>query len=125
MGVGSIRWVGFADLTFATSAQLAFARAVEQAATDAHELRPEAWGIEDRRVVYSDEAEAPIAVLDGTKRLLAALALLAIDGDAVLEVATSAERWVVRAAPPSISKELVVGDDDDEEGAGETIRTAS
>jgi hypothetical protein len=116
--------VGFADLTFAGSAQLAFARAVEQAATDAHELRPEAWAIEDRQVVYSDEVEAPIAVLDGTKRLLAALALLAIGGEAALEVAM-AERWIVRAAPPSISKELVVGDDDDEEGAGETIRTAS
>ncbi len=116
----SLRWTGFADLSFAESAHLAFARAVEQAATDVHEVRPEAWVIEDRRVGYSDDVEASALSLEGTKRLLAALALQAISGEATIQVAMPPERWVVRAAAPSISKELLVGDD-----VGETIRTAA
>jgi hypothetical protein len=115
-----VRWTGFADLSFADSAHLAFARAVEQAATDVHELRPEAWVVEDRRVTFSDQVESGQALLEGTKRLLGALVLQAFAGEASIEVAMSAERWVVRAAPPSVSKELVVGDD-----VGETIRTAA
>ncbi len=117
-----MRWNGFADLSFADSAHLAFARAVEQAATDAHELRPEAWVVEDRRVAFSDQVESGQAMLEGTKRLLRALVLQAVAGEAAIEVAMPPERWVVRAAPPSVSKELVVGD---ETAAGETIRTAA
>jgi hypothetical protein len=117
-----VRWSGFADLSFGDSAHLAFARAVEQAATDAHELRPEAWVVEDRHVAFSDQVESGQALLEGTKRLLRALTLQAIAGEAAIEVTMPSERWVVRAAPPSVSKELVVGDD---VGAGETIRTAA
>jgi hypothetical protein len=130
----SLRWTGFADLVFAESAHLAFARAVEQAATDVHEHRPESWVIEDRRIAYAEDVDDSTAdprarsvvaspqALEGTKRLLAALALQAIAGEAAIEVAMPPERWVVRAAAPSISKELVVGDD---VGEGETIRTTA
>jgi hypothetical protein len=116
-----VRWTGFADLTFVDSAHLAFARAAEQAATDVHLDRPEAWVVEDRHVSFSAEIDAGLPVLEGTKRLLGALVLQAISGEAVIEVTQPYERWILRAAPPSVSKEILVGDDT----TGETIRTAA
>jgi hypothetical protein len=121
-----VRWTGFADLSFADSAHLAFARACEHAMTDAHEAQPESWVIEDRRITFSADVESGPQQIDGTKRLLAALVLQALAGDAVIEVAQPPElpeRWVLKAGTPSISKELVVGDGYD--GEGETIRTAA
>jgi len=115
----NVRWTGFADLSFAASARLAFSRALEQAETDAHEHHPEAWVIEDRRIAFSVDAETPRPVLDGTKRLLGALVLEAIAGEVLVEVSTPPERWARKAAL-SISKEITVGE---EHEAGDTIRT--
>ncbi|HVY45827.1 MAG TPA: hypothetical protein VHB21_08110 [Minicystis sp.] len=122
MAGGTVRWTGFAELRFEGSAGLAFARAVEQAATDVHLELPDAWVVEDRRVTFSAEVEGGPQLLEGTKRLLRALALQAVAGDVALEIAQPFERWVLRAAPPSSSKELAVGDEPPD---GETIRTAA
>ena len=117
----NVRWSGFADLTFASSARLAFSRALERAETDVNEHQAQAWVIEDRRISFSIDAETSPHVLEGTRRLLGALVLDAVAGEAVVEVTTSpAERWSRKAAL-SISKEITVGEDYD--GAGETIRT--
>ncbi len=115
------RWNAFADLTFAGSAHLAFARAIEHAETDAHLEQQGAWVIEDRRISFSFEGESSLPVLDGTKRLLAALVLEAAAGDVLVETSEPRERWARKAALPSISKEITIGEEYD--AAGETIRT--
>ncbi|MEJ7733300.1 MAG: hypothetical protein WKG00_29410 [Polyangiaceae bacterium] len=108
-------WTGFADLGFTGSARLAMARAHERAETEAQEALREAWEIDDRHVAFCFEGETSRAVLEGCRRLLEALVLLATSGEALLECKGSrdavGERWVLRAGAPSVSKELVVGDE--------------
>jgi hypothetical protein len=116
-----VRWSGFADLVFAESARLAFAKAAELADTDAHEEHAEAWIIQDRQVTFSIETESGRPLLEGMRRFLVLLALQAESGEAVLEVAEGGERWVCRAATPSVSKELAV-DPEDEAPESRTIR---
>ncbi len=53
-----LRWSGYANLAFAESAWLAFARAAELGETDVHEQHPEAWAIDDRRVTFAVETES-------------------------------------------------------------------
>jgi vacuolar-type H+-ATPase subunit E/Vma4 len=121
-----VRWTGFADLCFGESARLAFARASEHAMTDVYQAQPDAWILEDRRIMFSADLESGASQLEATKRLLSALVLQAVAGEAVIEVAQPPdlpERWVCKAATPSISKELVVSEAYD--GAGETVRTAA
>ena len=105
------QWTGFADLVFPGSARLAMARAHERAETEAQEALPEAWEVDDRRVAFSFEGQTSRAVLEGCHRLLESLVLEASSGEAILECKAPVERWVMRAAGPSVSKELVVGDD--------------
>lgn len=104
-------WTGFADLGFAGSARLAMARAHERADTDAQDALPEAWEIDDRHVAFSFEGETSRAVLEGCRRLLESLVLEATSGEALLECRATTEKWVLRAGAPSVSKELVVGDE--------------
>jgi hypothetical protein len=108
-------WTGFADLGFSGSARLALVRAHERAETEAQEALLEAWEIDDRHVAFSFEGETSRAVLEGCRRLLEALVLEATSGEALLECRGShdavGERWVMRAGVPSVSKELVVGDE--------------
>lgn len=118
-----VRWTGFADLSFAESARLAFARALEAAEADAHGSFPDAWVIEDRRVSFSVTVDTSRPVLEGIQRLLGELVLSAVSGDAFIESELPVERWARRAAAPSISKEISIGED--EASAGETIRTAA
>lgn len=119
------RWTGYAELSFAQSARLAFARAVDQAETEAHGEFPDAWVIEDRQISFSVTAESSRPVIDGIQRLLGILVLSAVSGEAVVESEQPAERWSRRAAAPSISKEITIGEESADEGAGETIRTAA
>lgn len=102
------RWSGFADLTFSESAWSAFARAAELAETDAHEQCSEAWVLHDRRITFAVETESGRALVEGIKRFLGLLALQAESGEAVVEIASPRERWLRRAASPSISKELAI-----------------
>jgi hypothetical protein len=119
-----LRWTGFADFCFEESAHLALARAQEQEVTDAYTAAPEAWLVDDRRITFSLQTESALSLLEGTKRLLAALSLQAASGEAVIEIAPSSERWVRHAGAPPTS--ATVGyPEEDYEGAGETIRTAS
>lgn len=117
-----LRWSGFADFAFADSAWGAFARAAELAETDAHEQCPEAWVIHDRRITFSLATESGRALIEGMKRFLGLLALQAASGEAVIEVESPLERWVRRAASPSISKELALESDAPE---SRTIRASS
>jgi hypothetical protein len=117
-----VRWTGFADLGFSSSARLAFARALERAETDVHEQTASAWVVDDRRVGFSFDAESSVAVLEGCKRLLDALAIEAHAGEAFIECKEPhEERWARRAALPSISKEITIVEEYD--GPSETIRT--
>jgi hypothetical protein len=116
-----LRWSGFAEFAF-DDARLAFARAAELADTDAHELHPEAWVVDDQRVTFSLDAESSRPVLEGMKRFLGLLALQAQRGEAVIEVEQPLERWVRRAATPSVSKELAL---DPDAPASRTIRASS
>lgn len=115
-----LRWTGFADLSFAESARLSLARAVEQAETEAHEELPGAWVIEDRRITFSVETETSRATVEGLKRLFGALMMVATSGEVMIEV-EGGERWARKASSPSVSKEIAVGEERDL--AGETIRT--
>jgi len=124
-----VRWIGFADLTFPESARLAFDRAAELAETEAHAELPDAWVIEDRRITFSIETDSNRPMIEGIKRMLGALVMLATAGEAHIEVHTSAgssgtvqERWARKASTPSVSKEIAVTED---ETAPETIRTAA
>lgn len=99
----TVTWSGFADLAFTESARLAFARAAELAETDAHEEHPEAWVIDDRRIVFSAESAASsLGHVAGMKRFLGLLALQAMAGDAVIEVLVPPERWHRHAALSSL-----------------------
>ena len=92
-----VRWSGWAELTFAQSALLAFARAAELADTDVHEQHPEVWVIDDRRVTFELETEGSRTDVEAMKRFLALLALQAEDGEATVEVAEPRELWQRRA----------------------------
>jgi hypothetical protein len=116
-----ICWSGFADLTFAGSAGLALERALEQAQTEAYQDLREAWVIEDRHIAFSIDSETPHAQLEGTRRILAALVLEAVAGEVAIETANPGDRWVRRAAVPSVSKEITIGEGDDD--TRQTIRT--
>src|SRR5262245_42328352 len=124
MAVMAVRWSGFADLVFTESARSAFARAAELAETDAHEQCPAAWVIDDRRIAFSLTIESGRALIEGMKRFLGLLTLQAESGEAVIEVEAPLERWVRRAATPSISKELAFALED-EVPASRTIRASS
>jgi hypothetical protein len=117
----SLRWSGFADLAFAESAWSAFARAAELAETDAHEQCPEAWVIHDRRITFSLATVSSRSLVEGMKRFLGLLALQAESGEAVIEVEAPVERWIRRAASPSVSKELAL----DDAPESRTIRASS
>ncbi len=101
-----LRWSGFADLVFAESAPLAFARAAELAETDVHEQHRDAWLIDDRHLTFSLESESTRPTIEAMKRFLGLLALQAEGGEAVIEIAEPRERWLRRPAPLSISKDL-------------------
>jgi hypothetical protein len=106
-----VRWTGFADLTFEESAWLAFAHAAEHAETDAHEGLLDAWVIEDRRLLFSVETATSRPVLEAIKRMVNALVLQAVAGEAILETGAG-ERWAWRPSvggAPSDSKEIVIG----------------
>ena len=100
------RWSGFADLAFAESAGLAFARAAELAETDVHEQHHDAWVIDDRHLSFSLETESGRATIEAMKRFLGLLALQAQEGEATIEIAEPRERWLRRAASPSSSDDL-------------------
>nr|AYM54423.1 hypothetical protein [Phaselicystis flava] len=121
-----VRWTGFADFVFVDSAWLAFVRAGELAETDAHEVCPDAWLIEERRIVFDLDGETSRRVLEGIKRFLDMLALQAVSGEASIELASPserwAERWVRRAAIPSVWKELARLDAIEGPTSGQTIR---
>jgi hypothetical protein len=120
------RWSGFADFSFPDSAHLAFARAIELAETDTQEQHPDAWVIEDRQVTFSLQAESNRSDIESIERVLDLLALQAIAGEAVVEVAFPPERWVRRASTPPFSGELAIDEGDSENGPmSKTIRTAS
>jgi hypothetical protein len=118
-----VRWSGFADLVFAESASLAFARAAELADTDVHEQHQDAWVIDDRRLSFSLETSSSRAVIEGMKRFLGLLALQAQEGEAAVEIASLRERWVRRAASPSHREEL--GVDSESPPQSQTIRVAA
>ncbi|MEP7121833.1 MAG: hypothetical protein ABJE95_13015 [Byssovorax sp.] len=82
-----VRWSTSVDLEFPDSAHLAFARAAELAETDVHEQYVGAWAIEDRRISLSLEIETARPTIEAVQRFLALLALQAIAGDAVIEIA--------------------------------------
>ena len=116
-----MRWSGYADLVFAESAWLAFARAAELAETDVHEEHPEAWVIDDRHLTFSLEHDSGRPHLEAIQRFLTLLALQAETGEAVVELSIPRERWVRRAASPSNAEEVAL---DPEEAVPEsrTIR---
>ncbi len=116
------RWSGFADLVFAESASLAFARAAELAETDVHEQHNDAWVIDDRHLSFSLEAESSRASIDAMKRFLGLLALQAQEGEAAIEIPDTRERWLRAAASPSSSEDLAVPLDDPPQS--QTIRAA-
>jgi len=103
-----MRWSGYADLVFAESAWLAFARAAELAETDVHEEHSGAWVIDDRHLTFSLEHESGRPHVDALERFLGLLAMQAESGEAVIEIAAPSERWVRRAATPSLSREVAV-----------------
>ena len=106
----SLRWSSFADLRFAESAWLAFARAAELAETDVHEQHRGAWIIDDRHIAFSLETESGRSVIEAMKRFLGLLVLQAEAGEATLEVAAPPERWARRAASLSSAAELAPGE---------------
>lgn len=121
-----IRWNGFAELGFRESARLAFARALDLVHTDAHGEFPDAWVIDERSISFSLTAETSRPVLEAIQRVLGALVLGAVSGEAVIECEHPSERWMRRASVPTISSEIVIGDDVTEDAnPGQTIRTAS
>jgi hypothetical protein len=101
-----LRWSGYADLTFAESAWLAFARAAELGETDVHEQHREAWVIDDRRVVFALDTESSRVTVEAMKRFLGLLALQAAGGEATIEIAEPREVWVRRACAPSFPEGL-------------------
>jgi hypothetical protein len=109
-----MHWSGFAELVFADSALHAFARAAELADTDVHEQHHGAWAIDDRHLTFSLETDSSRAVMEAMQRFLGLLVLQAEEGEALIEAsAPSSERWLRRAASPSISKELTFAVSDD------------
>jgi hypothetical protein len=116
-----VRWSGFADLGFAESAWLAFARAAELAETDVHEQHQDAWIIDDQHLSFSLQVESSRAVIEAMKRFLSLLALQAQEGEATIEIAEPPERWLRRAASPSTQDELI---HDDGPPQSQTIRVA-
>ena len=124
-----VRWSGSAYLEFPHSAHLAFSRASELAETDVHEQYAGAWAIEDHRITFSLEVDTGRQEIEAMRRFLALLALQATAGEAVIEIAFPAERWVRHPAALSSSGEIVPVDgfasDDDDGPASKTIRAAS
>jgi hypothetical protein len=98
-----LRWSGFADLAFAESAWLAFARAAELAETDVHELHRGAWVIDDQHISFSLEAEGTRSTVEAMQRFLGLLVLQAEDGEATIEVAEPRSCWARRAVPASVA----------------------
>jgi hypothetical protein len=96
-----LRWSGFADLAFAESAWLAFARAAELAETDVHELHRDAWVIDDQHIAFSLETESSRSTVEAMERFLGLLVLQAEDGEAAIEIVEPRSRWVRRAVPAS------------------------
>lgn len=120
-----LRWSGYADFSFPESAPLAFARAVELAETDTHEEHPDAWVIEERRVSFSLEAESSRQAIESIKRLLDLLALQAVQGEALIEIAFPAERWLRRTSTPAMESGPAPSDGELTDGpTSKTIRTA-
>jgi hypothetical protein len=115
------RWTAFADLTFAESAHLAFAKASEIAGAEAAIELHGAWLIEDRRIAFHADGDAGRATIESAIRVLDALVVQATSGEAIVElVDVTSERWARKAASPSISKEISIADAAD---VSETIRT--
>ena len=94
-----LRWSGYADLSFAESAWLAFARAAELAETDIHEQHQDAWIIDDLHIAFALETESGRGPIEAMQRFLDLLVLQAEAGEARIEIAEPCECWVRRAAP--------------------------
>jgi hypothetical protein len=94
----SLRWSGFAHLSFSESAWLAFARAAELAETDIHEQHQDAWIIDDRHIAFALETESGRGPIQAMQRFLDLLVLQAEAGEARIEIAEPCEHWVRRAA---------------------------
>jgi hypothetical protein len=87
---------GYAELGFVESAGLSFARAIERAHADPTVDHPAAWVIEDRRIVFSVEAEMGPIEIDAHRRLLEEMVREASTGEAYLDM-PNGERWARRA----------------------------
>ncbi len=119
-----MRLRGFADLTFADSARLALVRAGERAHSDVDQVHPDAWAVEDRRVVFSLEVDVARASFEAHRRLLDELVDEAAGGEATLDYGPAedpaSERWARRV---SGSGTHPVAGDSDAASAMPTIRT--
>jgi hypothetical protein len=103
------RWTAFADLSFADSAWLAFARAAELAETDAHEQHRAAWVIDDNRIQVSlTNVESGRSMVEGLRRFLGLLALQAVDGEVRIDVLSPRESWVRTPAAASARTERAI-----------------
>lgn len=83
---------GFAELTYAESARLSFARACEKAPIDVTLDHPHAWVVDDRRISFALDSELGGADLAAHRALLEDLAKEASSGEAYLDV-EGQERW--------------------------------
>lgn len=89
----------FGELSFATSAGLAFAQATEAAQADPEREHPEAWLIEDRRIGVSFEGELNRVELRALVRVTESLAKSATSGEILIE-SDAGERWQLAAPQP-------------------------
>jgi hypothetical protein len=89
-----VRVRGFAELTYAESARLSFARACEKAPADITLEHPHAWVVDDRRISFALDAELTGADLAAHRALLEDLAKEASSGEAYLDT-DGQERWSI------------------------------
>jgi hypothetical protein len=87
-----VRVRGFAELTYADSARLSFARACERAPIDITLEHPHAWVVDDRRISFALDADLAAQDLAAHRALLEDLAKEASSGEAYLD-AEGLERW--------------------------------
>jgi hypothetical protein len=120
-----MRLRGYAQLSFADSARLALVRAGERAHSDVDQVHPTAWAVEDRRVIFSLDADATRATFEAHRRLLDELVDEAASGEASLDYGAPedpmSERWARHVNGGS--GEHPVSHDSDSAAAMPTIRT--
>ena len=85
---------GFAELTYAESARLSFARACEKAPIDITLEHPHAWVVDDRRISFALDADLGAAEVAAHRSLLEDLVREASTGEAYLDV-DGQERWAL------------------------------